>query len=351
MVASTNYCHVRHRSPADRHLIDTVPPTRRRCSPTDTRTPIALALPITSNALPSDGVRQREYLRPRAFGILKEQKNLIVRTVSDPNWSQQHLISVMRKLQAGTSSLLLTDDYQNDEDTGEYKADDDEDTQQGAAFVTVAPPTTKSLSPEALHIMQQLETAGFEGTPREESDRIHTLIDYLPLSNFMTETAEADEVLTTRVGRLPYNSDTISQIVGGVVEQLVKAQWDSCASAGFESSMYSCDPNSFVALKRKILTADGGCYSDGMAWRRYHISVDKYMIALGDAYGCNLRQFDILMFAKPPFVASEFPTPVSVIAVPVAKGILIKNNDRSWIYRRWHHHATTTPRTHLQTTS
>jgi len=130
----------------------------------------------------TDGARQREYLPPRAFGILKEQKDLIERTVSDPDSSQQHLISVMRKLQAGTSSLLLTDDYQDDEDTGEYKADDDEDTQQGAAFVTVAPPTTKSLSPEALHIMQQLETAGFEGTPREESDAIHSLIDHLPLS-------------------------------------------------------------------------------------------------------------------------------------------------------------------------
>ena len=61
-----------------------------------------------------------------------------------------------------------------------------------------------------------------------------------------------------------------------------------------------------------------------MAWRRYHIPADKYMIALGDAYGYNLRQFGVLTLAMPPFVASEFPTPVSVIAVPVAKGILIK---------------------------
>ena len=109
----------------------------------------------------TDRARQREYLPPRAFGILKEQKGLIERTASDPNSSQQHLISVIRKLQAGTSSLLLTDDYQDDEDTGEYSADDDEDTQQDAAFVTVDPPATKSLSPEALHIMQQLETSGF----------------------------------------------------------------------------------------------------------------------------------------------------------------------------------------------
>jgi hypothetical protein len=195
--------------------------------------------------------------------------------------------------------------YHDDENTGEYEADDDEYTQQDAAFVTVAPPTTKSLSPEALHILQQLETAGFEGTPREEPDAIHTLIDHLPLSNFMTETADADNVRITRVGSSDYNLDGISQIVGCVVEQLVKAQWDSCASACFESSMANCDPKNVVALKRKILTADGGCYSDGMTWRRYHIPVDKYMIALGDAYGHNPRQFDVLTFAMPPFVASK----------------------------------------------
>ena len=230
----------------------------------------------------------------------------------------------MRKLQAGTSSLLLTDDYHDGEGTGEYKADVDDDTQQDAALVTVAPPATKSLSPEALHIMQQLESSGFEGTPCEEPDEKHSLIDHLPLSNFMTEAADADEVLTTRVGRRHYNTDAISQIVGGVVEQLVKAQWDSCASACFESSMANCDPNSFVALVKKILTADGGCYSDGMAWRRYRIPVDEAWTNLGAAYGHDLRQFDALTFAMPPLVASKFPTPVSVVAVPVAKGILIK---------------------------
>ena len=35
----------------------------------------------------TDGTRQREYLPPRAFGVLKEQKDLIERTVSDPNSS------------------------------------------------------------------------------------------------------------------------------------------------------------------------------------------------------------------------------------------------------------------------
>ena len=89
---------------------------------------------------------------PRAFGILKEQNDLIERTVSDPSSSQQHLISVMRKLQAGTSPLLLADDYHTNDDGGirEYKADDDDDdTQQDAALVTVSPPATNSLSPEA----------------------------------------------------------------------------------------------------------------------------------------------------------------------------------------------------------
>jgi hypothetical protein len=65
----------------------------------------------------------------------------------------------MRKLQPGTSSLLLTDDYHtnDDEGIGEYNADDDDDdTLQDAALVTVAPPAINSLSPEGLHIMQQL---------------------------------------------------------------------------------------------------------------------------------------------------------------------------------------------------
>ena len=111
----------------------------------------------------TDGPRLREFLPPRAFAIVKEQKELTDRTVSEPSTSQQHLISVLRNLQAGTSSLLITygeDDYHtnDDEGAGEHKADDDDDgTHQDAALVTVAPPTTNSSSPEALHIMQQLE--------------------------------------------------------------------------------------------------------------------------------------------------------------------------------------------------
>jgi hypothetical protein len=97
----------------------------------------------------------------------------------------------------------------------------------------------------------------------------------------MPETEDTDEVLNTHVGRRHYNPDTISQIVRGVSEQLVKPHWGSCAPACFERSMDNCVPNSFVVLEKEILTADGGCNSDGMAWRRYHIPIDESWIALG----------------------------------------------------------------------
>ena len=74
----------------------------------------------------------------------------------------------------------------------------------------------------------------------------------------MPETEDTDEVLNTHVGRRHYNPDTTSQTVRGVSEQLVNSHWDSCASACFESSMDNCVPNSFVALEKKLLTADGG---------------------------------------------------------------------------------------------
>ena len=97
---------------------------------------------------------------------MKEQKELIERTVSEPSSSQQHLVSVLRKLKAGTSPLLITygeGDYHmnDDEGAGEQNADDDDDDKgQDTALVTVAPPPTNSRSPEALHSMQQLETSG-----------------------------------------------------------------------------------------------------------------------------------------------------------------------------------------------
>ena len=91
----------------------------------------------------------------------------------------------------------------------------------------------------------------------------------------MAETEDTDEVLTTRVGRRHYNPGTISQVARSVLEQLVKSHWGSCASACFESSMDNCVPNRFVAFEKKSLTADGGCNSDGITWRRYHIPIDE----------------------------------------------------------------------------
>ena len=122
-----------------------------------------------------------------------------------------------------------------------------------------------------------------------------------------------------------YNPDTIPLVVCGVLEQLaIKSHWGSCASACFESSMDNCVPNSFVVLEKKILTADGGCNSDGMAWRRYHTPINDEWIALGNAYGNDLRQFGVITFAMPPFISSKFSTPASIFALPVVKGILIK---------------------------
>ena len=117
-----------------------------------------------------------------------EQKELLEKPLSDPNLSQQQLVSVLRKIQACTSPLLITygeDDCHtnDDEGAGEHKADDDDDdddTDQDAALLTVAPPPTNTFSPEALHIRQQLETSGFEGTPRKESGAIYSLIDHPP---------------------------------------------------------------------------------------------------------------------------------------------------------------------------
>ena len=220
------------------------------------------------------------------------------------------------------------DDYSANDDTGigeHQKNDNDDDaTEHDAALATVASPPTNSLPPEPLHIMQQLETSGFEGTPREKSDAINSLIDQLPGSNFMTETDGTDDVLTTRVGRRHHNPDTSTRCVRGVSEELIKSHWDPCASACFESSLDNCAPNSFVALEKKMLTADGGCNSDGMAWRRCYAPIDAAWFARGDEHGYDLRQFDVTTFAMPPVVATKFPTPVSIIAAHVAKGIFIK---------------------------
>ena len=112
------------------------------------------------------GPRQRESLPPRAYAVLKEQKDLLEKTLNDSSsLSQQHLLSVLRKLQAGTSALMVTeeaimtdathessveyDDSYNDE----YDDATDYDPSPGAS-VLMEPPS--SLSSEALHILQAL---------------------------------------------------------------------------------------------------------------------------------------------------------------------------------------------------
>ena len=134
------------------------------------------------------GPRQREFLPPRACAVLKEQKGLLEKTLNDSSsLSQQHLVSVLRKMQAGTSALMVTEEamvtdatQQSSLDNGGYDNAADNDPPP----IFMEPPS--SLSSEALHILQALETSGFEGTPTEEFDAINSLIDQLPLSNFMT---------------------------------------------------------------------------------------------------------------------------------------------------------------------
>ena len=277
-----------------------------------------------------NGPRQREFLPPRAYAVLREQKDLLEKTLDDSSsLSQQHLVSVLRKMQAGTSALMVTEEAMMTDAMQQSSLDNDYHYNDGTANddpppVFMEPPS--SLSSEALHILQALETSGFEGTPTEESDAINSLIDQLPLSNFMTEVESVDDFLHTRVEPLDHEVKPITMKVGGTFEQMIKSHWDSCASACFESSLDHCVPNSFVKLEKKIVTADGGCNSDGIAWRCYHIPINDEWIALGDEYGIDLRQADVITFAMPPIVATKFQTPVSIVAAPVAKGLLISTN-------------------------
>ena len=240
-------------------------------------------------------------------------------------------MSVLRQMQAGTSSLMVTetdamqqqqDDFENDA----YHADYDEAThdEQAHGFLT----SSSSMSPEALHILQTLQTSGFDGHPTDESDAIHSLLDQLPLSNFMTwlESVVNASALRTRVGSLKCELKPITMTVGGVVQEAITSHWDSCASFCFESNLNHCVLTSFVELVKNVVTASGSCNSDGMAWRRFHIPITDEWIALGDAYNVDLRQADVITFAMPTIVVTEFSTPVSIVAAPVAKGILIGTN-------------------------
>ena len=159
-----------------------------------------------------------------------------------------------------------------------------------------------------------------------ETDAIQQSVDQLPLSNFMTALDPVDDFLRTRVGLHDHEAKPMTMKVCGTFQEAIKSHWDSCASACFESSLDHCVPNSFVKFEKKIVTADGGCNSDGMAWRRYHIPINDECIALGDEYGRDLRQADVITFAMPPIVATKFPTPVSIVAAPVAKGLFTSTN-------------------------
>ena len=216
----------------------------------------------TSQSGPHDGPRQREYIPTRAYAVLKEQRDLLEKTLnalddaSMPSLSQQHLVSVLRKMQAGTSAIMVTetDSMQQSEDDFYHNDYDDaacDDQQSGFTQ------PSSSFSPEALHILQTLQTSGFEGTPTEESDAIHSLLDQLPLSNFMIELGPIDHVEPS-----DHHHQTIT------------SHWDSCASFCFESNFDHCVSNSFVEFVDKIVTANGGCKSDGMAFRRYHIAIN-----------------------------------------------------------------------------
>jgi len=203
--------------------------------------------------------------------VVREQKALLEKTLSDPNLSQQHLVSVLRKIQAGTSALMITVEAMLSEAMHQSSVDKDNSHDNDAVYQTddasapalTAPPS--SLSPAAPHILQHLETSGFDGTPAEESDAIHSLIDQLPLSNFTTEVESVDDVLTIRFKSGDHDVKSIKMKVCGTFDQILKAHWDSCAPACVESSLDSYVPNSFVKLEKKIVTADGGCNSDGMA--------------------------------------------------------------------------------------
>ena len=278
----------------------------------------------------NDGPRQREYLPSRAYAVLKEQQKLLEKTLSDSSQlSQQHLVSVLRQMQAGTSSLMVTETdtmQQNDFENDAYHADYDDAThdEPSHGFLT----SSSSISPEALHILQTLQTSGFDGSPTDESDAIHSLLDQLPLSNFMTwlETVGNALALQTRVGSLNHELKPITMTVGGVVQETITSHWDSCASFCFESNLNHCVLTSFVELVKNVVTATGGCNSDGMAWRRFHVPITDEWIALGDACNVDLRQADVITFAMPTIIVTQFSTPVSIVAAPVAKGILIGTN-------------------------
>ena len=90
-------------------------------------------------------------------------------------------MSVLRKIQAGTSAVMVTETdamQQSSLEDDSYHDDYDDAAYDDPPSGFMKP--SSSLSSEALHILQALETSGFEGTPAEESDAINSLIDQLP---------------------------------------------------------------------------------------------------------------------------------------------------------------------------
>ena len=116
------------------------------------------------------------------YAVVREQKELLEKILSDPNLSQQHLVPVLRKIQTGTSVLIITEEAMLSETMHQSSVDNDNSHDNDAVYQTddastpglTAPPS--SLSPAALHILQHLETSGFDGTPAEESDATHSRI-------------------------------------------------------------------------------------------------------------------------------------------------------------------------------
>ena len=95
--------------------------------------------------------------------------------LNDPKLPQQHLVSVLRKIQAGASALLITEEamlseamHQRSVDKAMHQSSVDNDnshdsdsvyqTDDASAPALAAPPS--SSSPAALHILKHLGTSG-----------------------------------------------------------------------------------------------------------------------------------------------------------------------------------------------